>query len=217
MRDPSKTEPYLAEIAEQRHEGGRLPSSQFYLSNHDASIQMYKTRCGNGFSKSREIQYQMVIEKKYLHEGFQPGQMEHLVNLHAQMIRPFELEPDGITIKNNTKTRPIKIAKRHVVFFGVSVIRMDSDRADESSEIIWERMYLRLKNRSCKTECVLKDLKKFHITYDQYWDLLGFKLDPDNPNKKWDDRSHHKDNGVLVIKQVSELGYEFEELVKLKS
>jgi hypothetical protein len=219
LRDPSKTTPWLVEIANEANPNGKLPRCEFSLTDRDFCLLKYKTRCGDGFTKSREIQYQAVFEHKYWHENLGGSQIDNLIKNHLQLIRPYELvHPGERLIKNNTFSRPIKYQGNRIVSFGLGLFRMDGKTAAESSRIQLWRWFVQKKRHGSQTveqgrgcwEVELADLKRFDIDLQTYWSILRFERDFDNPSKPWDDRSHKKQS--LIRREVSTpLGFKVQE------
>ena len=219
LRDPSKTTPWLVEIAMQANPEGKLPRCEFSLTDRDFCLLKYKTRCGHGFTQSREIQYQAVYEHKYWDENLGSSQLDNLVKNHLQLIRPFELVAKGERlIKNNTFSRPFKWQGNRIVSFGLGLFRLDGRTAAESSKIQFWRWFVQKKKHSAFTvekgrgswECEPADLKKFDIDLETYWSILRFERDFDDPSKPWDDRSHHRKD--LVVREVeTPLGFKVKE------
>ena len=240
MRDPSKTSSYAAEIAEQAYPGGRLPRAEFPLTDRDLFLIKAKTRCGAGYSQSREIQYMVGLEFKRGNEQLKFSQLDNIVLQHAQMIRPFHLvTKGGRDIRNDTFASPFKFhrskesgydfnSSSHVVSFGMVLFWFSGERADKSEKIEMWRWFLR-KTRAGKESAVfeagskagwnieISDLKKFPIDYETYWKLLRFELKFDDPSKVHDDRSRHQQGGEIIIPESHPLGFTAPVKMQIKS
>jgi hypothetical protein len=100
---------------------------------------------------------------------------------------------------------------------------MDGERVDESTRLQWQRVSLKLKRPSrdrklINPEVLVHEWKTFEIDQSQYWGLLSFELDPDDPTSKIKfDRSHHKEHGEVIMEKIAPIGFKYTERVRIGS
>lgn len=169
-----------------------LPSSSdgFGLSatDNDVTIHRYKTVV-DGIG-TREIQGLMQIEVK-TRRGVPSGSQ-------CDTLSKLNLFKDQLTVSGET-----------IRFFGVFVLAMDGVCPDTSSVMWWGSMKAkRIVKRS-------QDWKWKQINRETLIELMRFDIDPYNFSKN-PFRRHHKTREVMVRK-VSPLGFEYDEIVVKRS
>jgi hypothetical protein len=234
IRNKMATEPWLLEANEKM--ATFLPSDKYSITNIDASINLFRERVGDGFSKSKLYQVNMLVERKQIHQHYSQNTMmigDTIVECtsfsqesqyflhHAKALYPYTVKEKGSRILRNWGSQ--KLNGMVIRNYGVAWLYMNGLTIDTSTEFIWGRPRMQIRkasHRVCKRCCRTgnSDLEPgpkwltFRTTSpDVIWSIFKFDLDPDNPSEPIDDRSHKDNKGVRVSKKRSELGFEFDE------